>query len=142
MAKENYNRLLNKLLNICASKALIEEAFDTRESLLCLSDIFRYIYDEKKIEVTLSSEIELLCMYLELLGQGSGLDVGIKTEFDIKSNEVYIKHLDLFSKLVADIEHSSIKSDRTVYFIENNEKLDVAKNINGESKLIVQIEKL
>lgn len=125
-------RFTCKLLNICANKALMEDALVTRETILCAAELIRYIFDDSKTIVPLSKEIEVTEIYLKaFLADENGGSFEMKSSID---DETYIDHLALLSFIVHDVESSVLLSGpkRVAYEIQSGEEIFVDKSINGE----------
>lgn len=128
-------RFTCKLLNICANKALMEDALETRETILCAAELVRYIFDDSKTVVPLRKEIDVADIYLNaFLADENGGSFQLKSCMD---DEAYIDHLALLSFIVHDVEISVLLPGpkRVVYEIQSGEEILVDKSINGEKAL-------
>ena len=136
------HRFTCKLLNICANRALMEDAHQTRETILCSSELIRYIFDSSKTVVPLDKEIETANLYINsFLTNETG-----SSAFSVKQsvNEaVYIDHMALLSFVIADVENITSISDSNdiLYEVVLREDLCVLKKINGEIVLEYRISK-
>jgi hypothetical protein len=136
------HRFTGKLLNICANRALIEDALDTRETILCAAELVRYIFDSNKSVVTLSKEIETANLYIDafLTSENSSRTFSV---IQSVSEAVYIDHMSLLSFVISDIENviSLSGSKKIIYDVVLSDDLNVLKKINGDVVLEYRISK-
>lgn len=129
-------RFTCKLLNICANKALMEDAMETRETILCAAELIRYIFDDSKTVIPLSKEVEAAQVFLRTFSPGDERDSGFEL---IRStqDEAYIDHLALLSFIIHDVESSILlpRPSKVIYEIRQGEALFVDKIIGKEKVL-------
>ena len=130
-------RFTCKLLNICANKALMDNALETRETILCAAEIIRYIFDKSKTVVPLKKEVEAANMYIEAFLVCDGFESSYKLTQELKDEEVYIDHLSLLSFIINDVENSYVTaiSADIQYVIRDTNDLHVMKLVNGGAAL-------
>jgi len=127
------HRFTCKLLNICANRALMEDALETRETILCASELVRYMFDSSKTVVPLGKEIEAVNLYINafLASENDGCTFALKQSVE---EAVYIDHMALLSFVINDVENAiSMPGDNEIiYEVSFRDDLYVLKKINGD----------
>ena len=141
MKNDNINHLfICRLLNICANRAVIEDALETRETILCAAELVRYMYDSSKTVVPLNKEIEIVNIYIDsfLMDEIAMGTCELKTSV---SEAVYIDHMALLSFIIGDYDNNVMLSGATgiSYEVVLREDLYVVKRIEKEVVLEFRI---
>jgi LytS/YehU family sensor histidine kinase len=114
-----------RLLNIGANHAIIEDAAKTREIILNITDLVRYVYDTRKSIVSLDEEYKATKSYIEVNNQ-RGLAKNISLEKRGRDFlNISINRLSLLDYIVNDIENQTEDKEYStdilylIEFIEN-----------------------
>jgi two-component system, sensor histidine kinase YesM len=125
-----------RLLNIGANHAIIEGAARTREIILYITDLVRYVYDTRKSIVSLDEEYKAVQSYIEIHNlRGMSKSITIEKHGEDFSN-IFIRHLSMFGYIVDDIENQiQDKEDSTdvLYLIEFIENEIALKKLQDKS---------
>lgn len=135
------NQLFNhqficKLLSVCANHAILEGASKTQDIILMVSDLVRYIYDDRRDIVTLDDEIDTVKKFL-LLQKFIGLrNIEFSLGVEKSYNYIYVKHLSILKRVVEDIELTFENTEETLslrYVLEYlNSRVVINKFLNRE----------
>ena len=141
MDKNNIDHLfICKLLNICSNRALMEDALETRETILCAVELIRYIFDSSKTVVPLNKEIEAANIYINAFLTSENDQSGFELINSV-NGAVYIDHMALLSFIIGDLNNAvSIQGTKDIsYEVLIREDLYILKRIKEDIVLEFRI---
>ena len=140
------HQFLCRLLNIGANHAIIEGAAGTREVILYISDLLRYIYDSRKTVITLKEELDAADKYIniqKLKGNGS---IELMLPFENSYDEIYIEHLSLLKKIVEDIDQVIETSENIVNLVYvpdfTKDRVIIKRQMDGLQDVLLDMKNL